>query len=419
MRLRDAHGVELNADFGVEVDEGYLSLVLESAGGRTAGADRPRNDQYVPALRLLLERLRDRQAVLLSALVASARVSGLSVDERTLVKGPLKLSGVADVEQLRLEITSAQGRVGLRPGARKEGNNRKRLRLRLDVPGYRLDDAAQLAADLVGPRTDPVDLLAASRELPKAKELLDALTGVEIQTATGRPNTVLEVRSDVALVRTERSPDGQPVEASEVQKGLDKLAERGSVQVTVRELGHRSAFVGAVLATLPGAQFAGSPAEVVLREPTGDEVISDLHFGELDAVTSVKVRTEQRKLRKLLARGAASAECALCGDRYPITFLIAAHIKKRAVCADQERRDLPHVAMLACSFGCDTLYESGWVTVNQHGVVQTRPADELPEGHLRSRLLHLQGRQCIAHSTNSEPYFAWHRTSMFVPSKLS
>lgn len=118
MRLRDAHGVELNADFSVEVDEGRLSLVLESAGGRTAGADRPRNDQYVPVLRLLLERLRERDAVLLSALVASARVSGLSEDERTLVRGPLKLTGVTDVEQLRLEITSAQGRVGLPPGAR-------------------------------------------------------------------------------------------------------------------------------------------------------------------------------------------------------------------------------------------------------------------------------------------------------------
>lgn len=261
MRLRDAHGVELNADFGVEVDEGYLSLVLESAGGRTAGADRPRNDQYVPALRLLLERLRDRQAVLLSALVASAWVSGLSEDERTLVKGPLKLSGVADVEQLRLEITSAQGRVGLRPGARKEGNNGKRIRLRLDVPGYRLEDAAQLAADLAGLGSEPVEQLAASRELPTAKELLAELTGVEILTATGRPNTVVDVQGNVARVQTERSPDGSPVEIGEVQKGLDKLAERGSVKVTVDELGHRSSFVGAVLAALPGTGSMARPRE--------------------------------------------------------------------------------------------------------------------------------------------------------------
>lgn len=413
MRLRDAHGVELNADFNVEVDEGRLSLVLESAGGRTAGAARPRNDQYVPVLRLLLQRLRDREAVLLSALVASARVSRLSEDERTLVKGPLRLADVTDVEQLRLEITSAQGRVGLPAGARKEGNNRKRIRLRLDVPGYRLEDATKLAADLSTPYNEPVDQLAASRELPTATELLDALTGIEIQTATGRPNTVLEVHGNVVRVRTERSPDGRPVDISEVQNGLDKLAERGSVQVTVDELGHRSAFVGAVLATLPEAQFVGSPAEVVLREPTGDDVAGDLHFGELDAVTSVKVRTEQRKLRKLLAGEATVAECALCGDRYPINFLVAAHIKKRAVCTDQERRDLTHIAMLACTFGCDVLYESGWVTVDQQGLVQARSASDLPKGHLRTRLLHLHSRHCKAHSINSEPYFAWHRANMF------
>ncbi|MGW5702386.1 hypothetical protein [Amycolatopsis japonica] len=260
--------------------------------------------------------------------------------------------------------------------------------------------------------------MTSSRELPTAKELLDALTGVEILTATGSPNTVLEVHGNVARVQTERSPGGRPVEISEVQRGLDKLAEHRSVRVTVDELGHRSAFVGAVLATLPGARFGGPPAEVILREPTGDEVTGDLHFGELDAVTSVKVRTEQKKLRKLLAGGAGFAECALCGDRYPIDFLIAAHIKKRAVCTDQERRDLTHVAMLACSFGCDTLYESGWITVDENGLVQTRSANTLPEGHFRTRIVHLKGRICVAHTASSETYFAWHRENVFVSSGM-
>jgi len=54
-------------------------LVLESAGSRTAGSERPRNDQYVPTLTLLLRRLGDRRAVLMSALVASARVSTVPV----------------------------------------------------------------------------------------------------------------------------------------------------------------------------------------------------------------------------------------------------------------------------------------------------------------------------------------------------
>lgn len=36
-------------------------------------------------------------------------------------------------------------------------------------------------------------------------------------------------------------------------------------------------------------------------------------------------------------------------------FLIAAYIKKRPICSDNERRDLSHVAMLACTLGCDAV----------------------------------------------------------------
>ena len=134
VRARDDDGVELNAAFTVEADGPYLSLLLESAGGRTAGSDRPRNDRYVPALALLLRRLGDRRAVLVSALVASARVSTVPESQRTLLQGPLDLADVTACEELRLDITTAQGRIGLPAGAAKEGNNRKRLQLRLDVP---------------------------------------------------------------------------------------------------------------------------------------------------------------------------------------------------------------------------------------------------------------------------------------------
>jgi hypothetical protein len=108
--------VELNAEFTVEADEPYLSLVLESAGGRAVGSQRPRNDQYVPALTLLLQRLGDRRAVLVSALVASARLSTVPESERTLLQGPLDLASVTNFEQLRLDITTVQGRIGLPAG---------------------------------------------------------------------------------------------------------------------------------------------------------------------------------------------------------------------------------------------------------------------------------------------------------------
>jgi hypothetical protein len=236
---------------------------------------------------------------------------------------------------------------------------------------------------------------------------------VEIHTATGSPNTVLDVHSDAVLVRTDRSPSGQKVGIGEVQKGLDLLAVRQSVRVSVEELGHRSSFVGAVLATLPDARFTKNPTTVTLHPLTSTQVAEDVHFGESDSVTQVKVRKEQGQLRKLLAAGRELAACALCGHEYPIGFLVAAHVKKRALCSDTERRDLLHVAMLACTFGCDALYESGWITVDERGHVQTAPPGSLSGGRFRDHLENLDGFRCTAHCQESEPYFAWHRTTMF------
>ena len=50
-------------------------------------------------------------------------------------------------------------------------------------------------------------------------------------------------------------------------------------------------------------------------------------------------------------------------------FRRAAHIKKRAACADQEARNLDHIAMLACLFGCDALFEAGYIAVNAAGSI--------------------------------------------------
>ncbi len=120
MRLRSDAGVELNAQYSVEPDGDFLGVVLESAGGRTTAGQPSRNHEYVPALVLLLERLRARHAVLQTALVVSTRVAELPEGKRQLVQGPIALEGVADLEEFRRELTSAQGRVGLPATAVKE-----------------------------------------------------------------------------------------------------------------------------------------------------------------------------------------------------------------------------------------------------------------------------------------------------------
>ena len=89
------------------------------------------------------------------------------------------------------------------------------------------------------------------------RELLQSLIGEGISTATGRPNTVLGFDGDDVLVATGRSPAGQPVPVEWVDSALRRLVEEGEVEVSVPSLGHRSAFVGAVLAQ--GARSGSCP----------------------------------------------------------------------------------------------------------------------------------------------------------------
>ena len=51
-------------------------------------------------------------------------------------------------------------------------------------------------------------------------------------------------------------------------------------------------------------------------------------------------------------------------------FLVAAHVKPRSACTLDERRDWQHVVMVACRFGCDELYERGFVTIDDDGSVE-------------------------------------------------
>ena len=99
-----------------------------------------------------------------------------------------------------------------------------------------------------------------------ARALLTGLVGREISTLTGRPNTVLRVDDYHVIVATEKSPKGQPVPIDSVQSALDRLIEDGQVEISVPSVGYRSAFIGAVLSTLPGANSKRDPLRVQLRQ---------------------------------------------------------------------------------------------------------------------------------------------------------
>lgn len=93
-----------------------------------------------------------------------------------------------------------------------------------------------------------------------------SLVGKEIRTPSGRPNHVLSVSGSHVIVGTDRSPEGTPVPIAYVQTAIDMLSEHGEITIDVETVGYRSAFIGAVLATIPGAVvLPTSPPKITLR----------------------------------------------------------------------------------------------------------------------------------------------------------
>jgi hypothetical protein len=65
--------------------------------------------------------------------------------KRRLITEPVKLALVPDMEALRVQMGTAQAKIAQEPDATKGGNSTKRIRLRLDVPGYGPDQAQRIA----------------------------------------------------------------------------------------------------------------------------------------------------------------------------------------------------------------------------------------------------------------------------------
>ncbi|WP_125777878.1 hypothetical protein [Antribacter gilvus] len=147
----------------------------------------------------------------------------------------------------------------------------------------------------------------------------------------------------------------------------------------------------------------------VLAKPKADDDLPATYDGPTDLAVRLMRRGEQPILRRGLLQGRTEAPCALCGEVLPVNALWAAHIKRRSACTEDERRDLANVAMLACLFGCDWLFELGYITGADGHYVAT---DEAVAPAISARLDSLDGR-AIPGWDGRASYFAWHREHVF------
>lgn len=172
----------------------------------------------------------------------------------------------------------------------------------------------------------------------------------------------------------------------------------------------------------------GKPMQKYLSNLRPDDAAGLLHLagsdavpaGEHDAETGGRTwsgehtsmiretlaRQEQSALREHLLRGRSQAKCDLCGQQVPAQLLVAAHIVPRRQLDDIERRNLDCVAMLACTLGCDSLFEHGLIAVDTDGNVQNLAQSAPSDVAIFAD--RIAGRRCAAHTDATAEKFAEH-----------
>tara|TARA_B110000027_G_C15934632_1_gene218470 strand:+ start:17 stop:610 length:594 start_codon:yes stop_codon:yes gene_type:complete len=120
-----------------------------------------------------------------------------------------------------------------------------------------------------------------------------------------------------------------------------------------------------------------------------------------------KRRLEQGYLRKKLFKSRTSSICSCCGKEYPISMLWCSHIKKRSKCNDNEKRDY-NVVIPMCRFGCDELFEKGYISVNSDGkIIQLKKSNN---SNVLNYINNLNKLDCIGFNKLNSKYFEWHRS---------
>lgn len=147
------------------------------------------------------------------------------------------------------------------------------------------------------------------------------------------------------------------------------------------------------------------------RPLTRAELMKALERYEKDpsGTAETKTRKEQNTFRRYLLGSKMKANCSLCGQLFPADLLITAHIKKRTDCSLDEKTN-PDVVMLACKFGCDDLYEKGYIVVDENGIIRQNKFKPITQV-MKPVVSELDEKECRIWSDSNKTFFDAHRAS--------
>ncbi|WP_237562961.1 HNH endonuclease [Bacillus dakarensis] len=137
-----------------------------------------------------------------------------------------------------------------------------------------------------------------------------------------------------------------------------------------------------------------------------EEILEELD--EVEAINTSVLREvfqrqgQQQFKRTLLER---SNKCALCEIEEP--FLIASHIKPWNKCTDEERLNSNNGLLLCPNH--DILFDRGYITFNEHGLIKISP--KMPE--IIKHQMGLKESATISINLKMNEYMKWHRLYQF------
>ena len=143
--------------------------------------------------------------------------------------------------------------------------------------------------------------------------------------------------------------------------------------------------------------------ESINKQNYSEKVLPFLDKTEREFVS--KRRLEQGYLRKALFKNKSNIECSCCGKNFPVSFVWCSHIKKRNFCSLDEKNDI-NVVTPMCKFGCDDLFEKGFISVNSEGkIVQLK---KVQNQNIKAYIDGILKNRVINYSDSNSKYFEWH-----------